>query len=76
MKLARSQHVCNACAQIHEEAQRKAEAEAAAVMQARQAAASQSQLKAHQAEERYVSFTIIQAQQESEAKKRYSDFSL
>lgn len=61
--------VC-ACAQIHEEAQRKAEAEAAAVLEERQKAGEEAARMAAAAKQRAQSMHQIQAQQESEAKKK------
>ncbi len=59
------------CAQIHEEAQRKAEAEAAAVLEERHRASEEAARMAAAAKQRAHSMHQIQAQQESEAKKKY-----
>lgn len=58
-------------AQIHEEAQRKAEAGAAAVLEERQRASEEAARMAAAAKQRAHSMHQIQAQQESEAKKKY-----
>ena len=58
------------CVQIHEEAQRKAEAEAAAVLEERQRASEEAAHLAAAAKQRAQSMHQIQAQQESEAKKK------
>jgi len=57
--------------QIHEEAQRKAEAEAAAVLEERHRASEEAARMAAAAKQRAHSMHQIQAQQESEAKKKY-----
>ena len=57
--------------QIHEEAQRKAEAEAAAVLEERHRASEEAARMAAAAKQRAQSMHQIQAQQESEAKKKY-----
>ena len=56
--------------QIHEEAQRKAELEAAAVQRERQRAAEEAARLAAAAQQRALSMHQIQAQQEAEAKKK------
>lgn len=63
-------HAVCACVQIHEEAQRKAEAEAAAVLEERQKAGEDAARMAAAAKQRAQSMHQIQAQQESEAKKK------
>lgn len=60
------------CVQIHEEAQHKAEAEAAAVLQERQWAAEEALRMAAAAKQRALSVHQIQAQQEAEARKKYA----
>ncbi|KAA6421900.1 MAG: kinesin KIF3B [Trebouxia sp. A1-2] len=57
-------------AKIHEEAQRKAEAEAAAVLEERHRASEEAARMAAAAKQRAQSMHQIQAQQESEAKKK------
>lgn len=57
--------------QIHEEAQRKAEAEAAAVLQERQRAAEEAKGMAAAARQRALTVHQIQAQQEAEARRKY-----
>ena len=56
--------------QIHEEAQRKAQAEAAAVVQEQQRAAEESERLAAAAKQRALTVHQIQAQREAEAKKK------
>ena len=56
--------------QIHEEAQRKAEAEAAAVLQEQQRAAEESERLAAAAKQRALTVHQIQAQREAEARKK------
>ena len=58
--------------QIHEEAQRKAEAEAAAVLQERQRAAEEAAHMAAAARQRALTVHQVQAQQEAEARKKYA----
>lgn len=58
--------------QIHEEAQRKAELEAAAVQRERQRAAEEAAQLAAAAQQKATSMHQIQAQQEAEAKKKYA----
>lgn len=62
--------------QIHEEAHRKAELEAAAVQRERQRAAEEAARLAVEAQQRVLSMQQIQAQQEAEAKKKYAPTSL
>ena len=57
--------------QIHEEAQRKAEAEAAAVVQEQQRAAEEAERLAAAAKQRALTVHQIQAQREAEARKKY-----
>lgn len=57
--------------QIHEEAQRKAEAEAAAVIQEQQRAAQEAERLAAAAKQRALTVHQIQAQREAEARKKY-----
>ncbi|KAL3155594.1 Envelope glycoprotein gp160 [Trebouxia sp. C0009 RCD-2024] len=57
-------------AKIHEEAQRKAEAEAAAVLQERQRAAEEAERMAVAARQRALTVHQIQAQQEAEARRK------
>ena len=56
--------------QIHEEAQRKAEAEEAAVLQERQRAAEEAERMAAAARQRAMTVHQIQAQQEAEARRK------
>ena len=58
--------------QIHEEAERKAEAEAAAVLQERQRAAEEAERMAAAAKQRASTVHQIQAQREAEARKKYA----
>ena len=57
--------------QIHEEAQRKAEAEAAAVIQEQQRAAQEAERLAAAAKQRALTVHQIHAQREAEARKKY-----
>lgn len=63
---------CTGWVQIHEEAQRKAELEAAAVQRERQHAAEEAARLAAAAQQRALSMHQIQAQQEAEAKRKYA----
>lgn len=57
--------------QIHEDAQRKAEAEAAAVVQEQQQAAEEAERLAAAAKQQALTVHQIQAQREAEARKKY-----